>query len=160
MSHRSWRRVSVVLRAIGAALKRSTAAGRRSAWFVAAGIAVLLAVGACGPSRSPRVPSPTPDSGSTTTSSSATFSPSPPQAPDYPNLSRFVDPLDRFAYKSAYSDCHLIGVAGTADAYGGDPNDPSAVARAYAAAIFATSEQHREATFQGCLDAFETESPS
>jgi hypothetical protein len=106
------------------------------------------------------VPSPTLDSGSSTTSSSVTSSPSHSQAPDYPNLSRFVDPLDRFAYKSAYSDCHLIGVAGIADAYAGDPNDPSAVAQAYAEAVFGTSEQHREATFRGCLDAFKTESPS
>lgn len=140
MSHRYWRGVSVVLLAREAAIKRSTAAGRRSTWPVAAGIAVLLTVGACGPSRSPRVPSPTPDSASSTTSSSVTSSPSHSQAPEYPNLSRFVDPLDRFAYKSAYSDCHLIGVAGTADAYGGDPNEPSSVARAYAVAIFAGSE--------------------
>lgn len=160
MSQRPLRCVSVVLLAVGAAIKRSTAAGRRSAWLVAAGIAVLLAVGACGPSRSPRVPSPTPDSGGTITSSSVTSSPSHSEAPEYPNLSRFVDPLDRFAYKTAYSDCHLIGVAGAADAYGGDPDNPSAVARAYAVAIFAGSEEHREATFRGCLDAFETESRS
>lgn len=163
MSQRSWRRVSVVLLAIVAAIKRTTAAGQRSAWLLAAGVAVLLTVGACGPSRSPRVPNPTPDSGSSTTSSSITSSPShsqPTPTPEYPNLSRFADPLDRFAYKSAYSDCHLIGVAGTADAFGGDPNDPRAVARAYAEAVFGSSEEHLVATFRGCLDAFETESGS
>ena len=109
------------------------------------------------------MPNPTQDSGSITTSSSVTPSPSLSQAtptPEYPNLSRFADPLDRFAYRSAYSDCHLIGVAGTADAFGGDPNDPRAVARAYAEAVFGSSGEHLEATFQGCLDAFETDSPS
>ena len=75
----------------------------------------------------------------------------------YPNLSRFTDPVDRFAYKSAYSDCRLIGVEGTAEAFGGDPDAPSSVARAYAVAIFRESEEHREATSQGCLDAFEAE---
>ena len=83
--------------------------------------------------------------------------PSPSDEVRYPNLSRFTDPVDRFAYKSAYSDCRLIGVEGTAEAFGGDPDAPSSVARAYAVAIFRESEEHREATSQGCLDAFEAE---
>jgi hypothetical protein len=65
--------------------------------------------------------------------------------------------LDQFAYKSAYSDCRLIGVEGTAEAFGGDPGDPSSVARAYAVAIFPNTEEPRKATSRGCLDAFETE---
>ena len=65
--------------------------------------------------------------------------------------------VDRFAYKSAYADFRLIGVEGTAEAFGGDPDVPSSVARAYAVAIFRESEEHREATSQGCLDSFEAE---
>jgi hypothetical protein len=87
------------------------------------------------------------------------MTPSPSRSDEvrYPNLSRFTDPFDRFAYKSAFSDCRLIGVEGTAEAFGGDPDDPSSVARAYAVATFPNIEEHREATSQGCLDAFGTE---
>jgi hypothetical protein len=92
-------------------------------------------------------------------SPTVTSSPSPSEAAEYTNLSRFSDPRDRFAYKSAYSDCGLIGVDGTADGFGGDPGDPSTVARAYAVAIFSDSEERRKATFRGCLDAFEAEAP-
>lgn len=92
--------------------------------------------------------------------STGTPSPSPGDAPEYPNLSRFADPFDRFAYKSAYSDCRLIGVESTADAFGGDPDDPSSVARAYAESVLPSSEEHQEATFRGCLDGFEAEARS
>lgn len=68
----------------------------------------------------------------------------------------FTDAFDRFAYKSAYSDCRFIGIDGTADAFGGDSGDPPSVARAYAVAAFPQSVEHRDATSQGCLDAFET----
>lgn len=125
---------------------------------VATGLAALFAVGGCAPAITP-ASSPTTETGTITPSPTVTSSPSPSEAAEYPNLSRFSDPSDRFAYKSAYSDCGLIGVDGTADAFGGDPGDPSTVARAYAAAIFSDSEERRKATFCGCLDAFEAEAP-
>jgi hypothetical protein len=79
--------------------------------------------------------------------------------PRYPNLSKFTDAFDRSVYKSAYSDCNLVGVENAADAYGGNPDDPASVARGYAAATFPQSVTRREAAFQGCLDAFETKEP-
>lgn len=138
---------------------RAEVNARWRAWMVAVGTAVLLAVGGCAPGASTLTPSPSPGTGSATPSPAVTSSPSPSDAATYPNLSRFSDPFDRFAYKSAYSDCRLIGVDGTADAFGGDPEDPSSVARAYAVTIFPEPEQPREATFRGCLDAFETGTP-
>jgi hypothetical protein len=117
--------------------------------------AMLLTAAACGPGSN--APSVNPDSDRGGISASATATPSPSDEVRYPNLSRFTDPVDRFAYKSAYSDCRLIGVEGTAEAFGGDPDAPSSVARAYALAIFRESEEHREATSLGCLDAFEAE---
>jgi hypothetical protein len=138
---------------------RAEVNARQRGWVVAAGMAVLLAGGACTPGGSKPPPSPSLGTGSATPSPIVTSSPSPSDAPTYPNLSRFTDPFDRFAYKSAYSDCRLIGVIGAADAFGGDSNDPSSVARAYAVATFPSSEEHREATFRGCLDAFETGTP-
>lgn len=117
-------------------------------------MAVLLTLGACGPSVSTPSASQPPSTTAFTPSSTETLPPSPEDTPEYPNLSKFVDPLDQFAYKSAYSDCRLIGVDGTADAFGGDPDDPGSVARAYAVAVF---PERREAPFRGCLDAFETE---
>lgn len=131
----------------------------RRAWMVAVGTAVLLALGGCAPGASTLTPSPSPGTGSATPSPAVTSSPSPSDPATYPNLSRFSDPFDQFAYKSAYSDCGLIGVDGTADAFGGDPGDPSTVARAYAAGVFPDSEERRKATFRGCLDAFEAEAP-
>jgi hypothetical protein len=41
-----------------------------------------------------------------------------------------------------------------AEGFGGDPDDPPSVARAYAVATFPESVEHRDATFQGCLDGF------
>jgi hypothetical protein len=131
----------------------------RRAWMVAVGTAVVLVVGGCAPGASTLTPSPSPRAGSATQSPAVTSSASPSDAATYPNLSRFSDPFDRFAYKSAYSDCRLIGVDGTADAFGGVPEDPRSVARAYAATIFPEPEEPREATFRGCLDAFETRTP-
>lgn len=123
----------------------------------AATAAMLLTAGACGPgSDAPSVSSDS-DRGGISPSATVTPSPSPSDQVRYPSLSRFTDPVDRFAYKSAYSDCRVIGVEGTAEAFGGDPDTPSSVARAYAVAIFRESEEHREATSQGCLDAFEAE---
>jgi hypothetical protein len=119
---------------------------------------MLLAVSACTgePGTGSSSPSPSPST-SPTPSATAVPSPSPSDEERYPNLSRFTDPFDQFAYKSAYSDCRLIGVEGTAEAFGGDPGDPSSVARAYAVAIFPNTEEPRKATSRGCLDAFETE---
>jgi hypothetical protein len=119
--------------------------------------AMLLTAGACGPGSDAPSVSPDSDRGGISASATVTPSPSPSDEVRYPNLSRFTDPVDRFAYKSAYSDCRLIGVEGTAEAFGGDPDTPSSVARAYAVAIFRESEEHREATSQGCLDAFDAE---
>jgi hypothetical protein len=130
---------------------------RQPAWVVVAGMAVLLGVGGCTPGANTRPLSPIPGTASATPSPTVTSSPSTPDAARYPNLSSFSDPFDRFAYKSAYSDCRLIGVVRAAEAFGGDPDEPSSVARAYAATNFPTSTERREASSRGCLDAFETE---
>lgn len=124
---------------------------------MAAAAAVLLAAAACAgePRIQSRGPSP-PPGGPAPSSTVTSSSPSPSDTARYPNLSRFNDAFDRFAYKSAYSDCRFIGVDATAEAFGGDPDDPRSVARAYAVATFPQSVEHREATLQGCLDAFET----
>jgi hypothetical protein len=128
----------------------------RRSWMVATGLAVIFAVGAgCAPSATTPASSPTPET--LRPSPTATSSPSSSATFEYPHLSRFSDPFDRFAYKSAYSDCGLIGVDGTADAFGGDPGDPSTVARAYAAGVLPDSEERRKASFRGCLDGFEAE---
>jgi hypothetical protein len=129
-------------------------------WVVAAGSALLLLAAACGGEPGAPSPSPTPDTGSATQSPAVTSpSPSTSGGPRYPNLREFTDPFDRFAYKAAYSDCRLIGVDKTAEGFGGDPDDPPSVARAYAVAIFAESVEHRDATFQGCLDGFKAATP-
>ena len=138
---------------------RAEVNARRRSWVVATSLAVIFAVGGCPPSATTPPSSPTSETGTIMPSPTVTSSPSPSEAAEYPNLSRFSDPLDRFAYKSAYSDCGLIGVDGTADGFGGDPGDASTVARAYAVAIFPDSEERRKATFRGCLDAFEAEAP-
>jgi hypothetical protein len=166
VSEHPWRRGLVVFLFIGSAIAivvlRPVCVGlvRWPAWIVAASIAMLVAATACAPSASTPSASRTPSPTALTPPSTGTPSPPPGDAPEYQNLSRFADPLDRFAYKSAYSDCRLIGVDGTADAFGGDPDAPSSVARAYAEAILPSSEDHREATFLGCLDGFEAEARS
>ncbi len=137
---------------------RAEVKARRRPWVVATGLAVIFAVGGCAPGTAP-ASNPTSETGTIMPSPTETSSPSPSEAAEYPNLSRFSDPFDRFAYKSAYSDCGLIGVDGTADAFGGDPGEPSTVARAYAVAVFPDSEERRKATFRGCLDAFGAEAP-
>lgn len=127
------------------------------AWAMAVGMVVVLAVGACAREAGTTSPRSIPGTGSATPSPPVTSSPpSPSVGPGYPNLSRFTDPFDRFAYKSAYSECRVIGVDGMAEAFGGDPNQPPSVARAYAVTTFPESVDHRQATFQGCLDAFDT----
>jgi hypothetical protein len=127
---------------------------------MAAALAMLLTAAACSgePGTSFRSPTLQP-SNATPSPTVASSGPSPSNAAGYPNLSRFTDPFDRFAYKSAYSDCRFIGLDGAAEAFGGDPDDPRSVARAYAVATFPQSVEHREATSQGCLDAFETGAP-
>jgi hypothetical protein len=135
-----------------------TGAQRRlGKWVTGVVASLLVAAGACtGGASTPPASS---VSATSTAAPSATVSSSPSlsDALKYPNLSRFTDPFDRFAYKSAYGDCRVVGVQAAAEAWGGNPNDPSSVARAYAVATFRESEEHREASFQGCLDAFETE---
>jgi hypothetical protein len=128
---------------------------RRVAALATAAIPLAAATCNTGSITQSRSPDPRPDSASA--SATVTAAPSPSDEARYPNLSRFTDPFDRFAYKSAYSDCRVLGVEAAADAYGGLPDDPSSAARAYAVATFPQSEEHREATFHGCLDAFETE---
>jgi hypothetical protein len=127
---------------------------RQRAWVVVAGMAVLLAVGACTPGANTRPLSPIPGAASATPSPTVTSSPSTPDPARYPNLSSFSDPFDRLAYKLAYSDCRLIGVVRAAEAWGGDPDDPSSVASGYAVTNFPTSHERRGASFRGCLDAF------
>jgi hypothetical protein len=137
MSRHLWREILVVVVPIGAA-------------------AMLLAAAACSDEPGIASRSPTPRPGSVTPSPAVTSSsPSPSNAADYPNLSRFTDPFDRFAYKYAYSDCGLLGVVWTAETFGGDPDQPLSVARAYAEATFPQSVDHQAATLRGCLDAFE-----
>jgi hypothetical protein len=123
---------------------------------IAAGfVAILLAATACSGEPGASSPSPIPDTGGTTPSATVTSSPpSPSDQARYPNLSGFTDPFDRLAYESAYSDCGLLGVDRMAEGFGGDPDDPPSVARAYAAATFPESVEHRDATSQGCLDGF------
>jgi hypothetical protein len=130
---------------------------RQSAWVVVAGMAVLLAVGACTPGASTPLRSPVPEATGATPSPTVTSSPATSDAVRYPNLSIFSDPFDRLAYKLAYSDCRVIGVIRAAVAFGGDPDDPSSVARAYAVISFPSSEERRGASSRGCLDGFETE---
>lgn len=135
---------------------RAEVARQTLARVIAAGFAaILLAASACSGEPGAPSPSPIPDSGSATPSPAVTSSsPSPSDGPRYPNLRRFTDPFDRFAYKSAYSDCGLLGVDRMAEGFGGDPDDPLSVARAYAVGTFPESVEHQEATFQGCLDGF------
>jgi hypothetical protein len=135
---------------------RVGAGSKTLARVIVAGSAVLLLVAtACGREPSAQSPSPIPDTVSATPSPGVTSSGLPPSdGPRFPNLRRFTDPFDRFAYKTAYSDCRLRGVDRTAEGFGGDPQDPPSVARAYAVAVFAESVEHREATFQGCIDGF------
>jgi hypothetical protein len=121
---------------------------------------VLLAAAACStPATEPTPPS-IGDTGSAASSSAASsVSTSPPATPRYPNVKRYSDPFDRFAYKSAYADCRLFGVDGTADGFGGDPQDPPSVARAYAMATFPDAVERQAATLRGCLDGFRAASP-
>lgn len=49
----------------------------------------------------------------------------------------------------------MLGPDRTAEAYGGEPEDPASVARAYAA--FVHGVQQEDPAFWGCLDAFEEE---
>ena len=133
---------------------RAGCIGFQRAWVATACMAALLAVGGCVPGASTPSPRPTPRTGSATPPPAVT-SPSPLDAVTYPNLSRYSDSFDRFAYKFAYSECSLYRIAGTAEVFGGDSNDPSSIAQAFAMATFPGSDEHREPTFRGCLDAFE-----
>jgi hypothetical protein len=127
------------------------------AGVMVAATAALLATASCSGEPGTRSRPASPPIGSQPSSPTVTpSSPSPSDAGRFANIWRFSDAFDRFAYKSAYSDCRLIGVDGTAEAFGGDPDDPRSVARAYAVSTFPQSVEHREATFQGCLDGFET----
>lgn len=116
-------------------------------------VAVACSRGSGAPSRGPSARS----NISTPSPAAASSIPSVSDAEKYPNLSRFTDPFDQLAYKTAYSDCRLIGIEGAAEAFGGDPVEPLSVAQAFAMATFPKSEEHRQASLQGCLDAFETE---
>jgi hypothetical protein len=117
-------------------------------------VATLVAASACA-SAAPPPPS---DAGAGPTgvapSPSASPSPSRTVSLSAPSPPTFADPFDGFAYVAAYSDCRLLGLEKASEAFGGDPQDPNGVARAYAAAMFPSSEEHRAATVRGCLDAF------
>jgi hypothetical protein len=132
---------------------RAESDARQCAWVVVAGMAALLAVGACTPGANTKPISPIPGTASATPFPTVTSSPSPPDPARYPNLSSFSDPFDRLAYKLGYSDCRLIGVVRAAEAWGGDPDDPSSVASGYAVTNYPTLKERRGASFRGCLDA-------
>lgn len=141
---------------LGLDLSMRTLAWMTVPWWVF----ILLAAAACSGQPAETPPTPIGDTGTSAPSPAASSpSPSPATGPRYPNLKRFDDPFDRFAYKSAYSDCRLIGVDGTAEAFGGDPGDPPSVAGAYAMAVFPDAVEHQDATFRGCLDGFKAASP-
>jgi hypothetical protein len=120
-------------------------------------VVLLLAVAAC--TGEPDTPSSSASPSPAASPTPASSSPSPADEARYPNLSRFTDPFDQFAYRAAYSDCRVVGLDRTADAFGGDREAPSPVARAYAVVVFPESEEPRKATFRGCVNAFETGTP-
>jgi hypothetical protein len=126
----------------------------RRSLAAAACLATLVSATACG---SP-APASTSEAGSgsrgESTSAVASPSASPVTSAPMPSPPSFADPFDRFAYEAAYSDCRALGLDKTSGAWGGDPSDPGSVARAYAAAMFPSSGEHRAATVRGCLDAF------
>src|SRR5262245_44864723 len=128
---------------------------RRSSIAVSCLCALVLA-GACGAGSG--VPSSRVSESTSVSPAPASPSPSPSGVPTYPNLERFAEPFDRFAYQAAFDDCRLLGVTWTAEGFGGNPGDPRSVARAYARAMLSTAG-HRDATFQGCLDGFDAATP-
>jgi hypothetical protein len=139
---------------------RVRAVVRTLAWMAVAGwVSIILAVAACGGQPTGAPPTPIGDTGAATRSPAASSpSLSPSAGLRYPNLKRFTDPIDRLAYKAAYSECRLHGVDGTSEAFGGDPYDPPSVARAFAVATFPDAVEHQDATFRGCLDGFKAAS--
>lgn len=130
-------------------------AGRRSSRVIAVVLA-LFSTASCAGAPGSRPPSSIP--GPAVSSPFPTVvspSASPHGGRPYPNESRYTDPLERYAYRSAYSQCRFLSIEKMAEAYGGDADRPPLVAQAYAEATFPDSADHREATFRGCLDAFE-----
>ena len=79
-----------------------------------------------------------------------------PDAPSYPNLDRFADPLDRYAYRSGFGRCSIGDAGSLAGDYGGTADDPASIARAYARFANPT---HEAAAEQGCLDGLRATSP-
>jgi hypothetical protein len=126
-------------------------------WVMYASLLLLLTMVGCAPGAIPSSRGPSLETGAPAPPPTVASVPSPSDPGTYPRLSRFRDPVDRFMYQSSYSDCHLLGIEGTAEVFGGDPNDPDSVAQAYAVATFPNLEMHREPTFWGCLDALVTE---
>ena len=141
----------------GVAIPPRRARVRSWARVMGAAAAAFLAATACGPDPGASPRGSTAALASATPSNTVTHSSPQPNTTEYPNLSRFTDPFDRFAYKSGFSQCQLLGIDSIAEAFGGDPDEPPSVARSYAVAIFPQSVEHREATFRGCLDAFDSE---
>jgi hypothetical protein len=117
-------------------------------------VVLLMAVSAC--TREAGTRSSSPSASPATTLEPAGSSPTTSDGARYPNLSSFTDPFDRFAYKSAYSTAGSSGSIRQPARSEASPTILSSVARAYAVAVFRESEEPREATFRGCLDAFET----
>jgi hypothetical protein len=135
--------------------RRVGAHPRLRAFRVVVSVAVLLAIDGCAPGSRQRPRSSIAETASATSSPAATSSPSPSDAAAYPNLSSFSDPFDRIAYRLAYSDCRILGVVRAAEAFGGDADDPSSVANAYAVNSFPTLRERRGASSRGCLDGFD-----
>src|SRR6266511_6154429 len=114
---------------------------RRRALAVAAVLSLLLA-GCRGiegsPTRTSVAERPTGAASPTSAHSSPSLTPTEPR---YQNLYKYTDPLERLSYKLAYSDCRVLGPDRTAEAYGGEPDDPASVARAYAAFVHGTQQE-------------------
>jgi hypothetical protein len=115
---------------------------------------MLWCAAACGLGPVARHTTAPPGAGDVTTVP-ATASPASPVA-RYPNLDRFADPLDRVVYRSAFDVCTLAGPEGMAKGYGGQADDPTSVARAYAE--FADPTRPVPAV-QGCLDGLAAAAP-
>lgn len=121
-------------------------------------LCLLVAVAACSTPSSLQEPEPA-HGGGGVAQPTPTVAPSPSEVVAPPNPPNFTDPFDRLAYELAHSNCRLTGIARTAAAFEADRDDPRSVARAYAEGTLPGSDEHREATYRGCLDAFESLGP-
>lgn len=116
-------------------------------------LCLLLAIGACSVTASAPTASRASTTGDSTPSPTVTSSVPPSEVVRQPNPSRFSDPSEQLLYELAFANCQVLGLAGGSRAWGGDPGDPDSIARAYAAYAFPNSEEHRGASFAGCIEA-------